>query len=429
MRVKGEGHPRRRADGRYEFSQVFTMPDGRRKRLYFYGKTQKEVQIKVRDARRREFLGQSPAQDRRTVREYIESWMETTGRAVVRDSTFVTYEGHVRLHILPALGFHALVELTPQHVEALLQDMKARGKARATCRYTRSVLSRILADAVSFGLVPRNAARLAQLPRDNDSDEESEGECEGTNGTGTGTGTGSSRGRPNSRAQVWDEGQAARFLQSIKGHRMEAFYVVALALGLRRGEILALSWRDVDLDRGLLTVRYSLARVGGRLRLARPKTRKSRRTLKMPPIVVEALRRRRDIQRREREAPSWQANIHDFVFTTGVGTPVEPRNMRRAFLALTRRAGLTTIRIHDMRHTSASISIARKISVHVVSKRLGHSSTRVTNDTYIHPFESMEQEEADEMNQALGGPGLLEQDDDGGAEDAGGGGEKDAEGA
>lgn len=172
----------------------------------------------------------------------------------------------------------------------------------------------------------------------------------------------------------------------MRGDRLEARWVIAIALGLRQGEALGLRWSDVDLDEGVLHVRRALQRQpDGALKLAEPKTARSRRAVPLPPSAVDALRDRRLLQEEEEERTGglW-ANRLGLVFTTSVGTPIHPRNDLRSFRAITERGGLRRVRLHDLRHTTATLLLAQGVPARVVMEILGHSQISVTLNTYSH---------------------------------------------
>lgn len=152
--------------------------------------------------------------------------------------------------------------------------------------------------------------------------------------------------------------EARAFLDAVRGDRLEALYAVAVAIGLRQGEILGLRWSDVDLDGGTIRVSQALQRVGGRMTFVEPKSLRSRRTIPMPPTVARALRAHRARQLEERLAggPDW--NAHDLVFISTTGTPLDGRNLTRRFQAVLERAGLPRMRFHDARHTCATLLLA-----------------------------------------------------------------------
>jgi integrase len=224
-------------------------------------------------------------------------------------------------------------------------------------RYALAVLRRALRQATLWGRVPRNVALLVTPP-----------------------------------AATWQERaaltpeQGRALLAAARGERLEALYRVALMLGLRRGEVLGLRWVDVDLVARTLRVAQTVQRVGGKLAIGEPKTRRSRRTLPLPEALARSLTAHRGRQRadRERAGDAWSGC--GLVFTTRFGTPLEPRNVVRAFKILLAHAGLPDIRFHDLRHSCASLLVAAGHHPRVVMETLGHSQIGITMDTYAHIY-------------------------------------------
>lgn len=201
--------------------------------------------------------------------------------------------------------------------------------------------------------------------------------------------------------QPLDIAEAQQLLKAARGDRLYALWAVAIGVGLRRGEALALRWRDLDLDAGVLRVEQAVQRVEGKLQFAPPKTARSRRTVPLPDVCTAALRAHRLAQQRERLAlgPAWQD--FELVFTTGLGTPIEPRNINRSFDAPCRRAGVRRLRLHDLRHTCASLLLAQGVPARVVMETLGHSQIAVTMNLYTHVLPTVQREAAERMNEAL----------------------------
>ena len=184
--------------------------------------------------------------------------------------------------------------------------------------------------------------------------------------------------------------EARRFLTVARTHRLSALWAVALGVGLRRGEALGLKWSDVDLDRGRLTVRRSLQRVDGKLSLHQTKTSTSERTIPLPQPLIQALseHRRRQLEERFTAGAAWED--HNLVFCTTHGRPIEPRNINRAFTALLRKTNLRTIRLHDLRHSCATMLFAQGVEAATVQRILGHSSITVTTSTYVDVIEQVQ---------------------------------------
>lgn len=315
-----------------------------------------------------------------TVSEFLKEWLAEVVKPDKAMGTYVGYEVNVRLHITPYLDNIPLQDLAPEHIQAMVNRERATGQSNRTTQYALSVLKTALKQAVKWRRISRNPAELVDAPR--------------------------IRRRP---ATIFTQAQAQLFLATLKGDRLEAFYTAAVALGLRRGEALALKWADVDLEGGTIAIRASLQRLSGVLGLHATKNQTSTRTVLLPRVVIASLREHRKRQLEERlHAKEWVDG--DYVFTTTRGTPVEPRNINRHFERILVKAGLghlregkEPIRVHDMRHSAASILLAQGVPLHVVSRILGHSSIRTTADTYSHIYPEGFQSAADKMDDALGG--------------------------
>ena len=192
-------------------------------------------------------------------------------------------------------------------------------------------------------------------------------------------------------------------MASEAGDRLEALYVLALNTGMRQGELLALKWDDVDLERGVLRVRRTLTREGGSYAFGEPKTKKSRRTIRLTTGAVQLLRDHlsRQLEEMERIGSLYQPG--GLIFATEAGTIINPSNLRnRSFKPLLRRAGLRQVRFHDLRHTCATLLLSKNINPKVVSEMLGHASVRITLDTYSHLMPDMQETAANALQEALG---------------------------
>jgi integrase len=357
-RGHGEGSIHFKADKQLWCATVdLGRTDGKRKRKYLYGKTRKEVAEQLKVALRDQQQGLPVAVERQTVAQYLTRWLEEVARPRLQPSTYVSYEQKVRLYLIPALGRHQLAKLDPQHVQAMMNALLARDLSPRTVQFTRAILRKALGQAVKWNLAARNVAALTEGP---------------------------SVPRHEMRALAPEE--ARRFLDAVKGDRLEALYTVAVSLGLRQGEALGLRWGDLDLDGGTLHVRVSLQRLAGQpYRLAEPKTRRSRRSLPLAPNLVAALRAHRARQLAERLAggPEWK-NEWDLVFTTPEGGPLSKHTLIPQFKKHLARAMLPAVRFHDLRHSCASLLVAQGVHPRVVMEMLGHSTIAVTMNTYSH---------------------------------------------
>jgi integrase len=207
---------------------------------------------------------------------------------------------------------------------------------------------------------------------------------------------------PRQRRPDLSVADAKRLLKVIAGERLEALYVLALTTGLRRGELLALRWDDIDLDSRQLRVRHALQRVDGKLRSVEPKTSSSRRSVVLPKIAVRYLEEHRNRQDNERLELGEAWREHGLVFASSVGTPIEPRNVNRRWDELRAKAGLDWLRLHDLRHGCATFLLAQGVPARAIMEVLGHGEIGVTMNTYAHVLPQLRQEAADAMDELFG---------------------------
>lgn len=364
----------KRPDGRWAAQvRLGVKADGKPNRPTVYGKTDTEVIDKLKVLLYEETQGVAPKSGRLTVAQFLTDWLQNVARVTVKPATYVSYEAFVRVHIVPALGGVVLAKLTPQDVQKLMAAKLASGdlSARST-NYIRSVLRRALTHAVRWGLVSRNAASQAEpLPQ----------------------------AKP--KISPFTPDQASRLIECAQTHRLCAAFELALATGLRRGELLGLRWKDVDMDAGALTVRVTLQRVNGQAAWLEPKTEASQRTVALPASLIARLRSHKAAQNAERRLSGVDWANKDLVFTNRSGGPMLPRNFDNQYQLLLRRAGLPHRRVHDLRHTAASLMLAAGIPLHIVSKTLGHTSISMTANFYGHLYDSDRQKVADVMDDFL----------------------------
>ncbi len=386
-RGAGEGLVRQRADGRWEGRLSLGWRDGKRVRRSFFAMTQVEVLDKLNRARHDRRNGLPVAADRQTLSEYLKAWLADI-RPTVKPRTFERFEELIALHVLPGLAKVRLEKLGPAHVQNLLGRKLAEGLSASTVVSIRNVLRNSLNRALRWGLIGRNVATLVDAPRIE---------------------------RPPVRVLSVDE--ARKLIEAAKGERLEALYTVALALGLRKGEICALSWDNLDLDGARLSVVNSLQRIRDRhttegpktrLEIVETKTQKSQRTLPLPQYAVKALRAHR-VRQMEARLAAGGAAWHDhqgLVFTNpagNLGGPVEPVLLGRDFRRLLKKAELPRIKFHALRHSAASLMLAQGVPLKTIQEILGHSSLSVTSAFYCHLGDDLKRQAADAMDRALGG--------------------------
>lgn len=363
-----EGTIRHRPDGLWEAR--LSLPGGKRKSLY--AQTRREVRDKLRTAQRDLDNGLDIAIKRQTLQQFLDRWLADVVRPSTAPKTYQSYADVVRVHLVPTLGHIEIRKLTPQHLQKLLTDKQRAGLSPRTVSYIRTVLRIALNRGLKWGNVSRNVAALTDPPRITRTE----------------------------RTPLTPE-QARQFLTAVAGSRDEALYRVALALGLRLGEALGLSWDDVDLDTGSLRVRQALQRIDGKLTLKTPKTERSRRTLSMPASLVVALRAHKVRQLKERLMAGRFWTESGLVFVNTIGGPMEPSNVLKVFKRHLADAGLPPQRFHDLRHASASLLLAQGVSPRVVMDILGHSQMATTMDLYSHVMPAAHRDAANLMDRML----------------------------
>jgi len=374
-RSNGEGSVYRRADGRWTGAHYVLRPDGGRVRRAVYAKTQRAAVAKLDELVAKTSAGVPLAVESWTVESYASHWMGPVVTPRLRPATVSSYRSTLRLHIVPGLGRYTLRRLTPTHVRALLAAKLEAGLSVRSVQIIHSTLRAMLAEAMRDELVERNVAALVRVPT-----------------------------AEREEVQPWSPEEAGTFLRSARKDRLYALFAVGVGLGMRRGELLGLRWSDVDLDKRVVHVRHTAQRVYGHgMVFGPPKSARSRRDIPLPAVTVGVLLEHRKRQEAERAViePYWQET--GLVFTTTIGTVIEPRNLARVLDALVADAGVRRIRLHDMRHTCASLLLAQGVPARVVMEVLGHSQLGITMNLYSHVMPSALREAADAIDRVLGG--------------------------
>jgi integrase len=345
---------------------------GKPLRKYVSSKKRPEVVKQLKELRRRIDDGQILKTGDVNVTELFERWFNDVMRHQIAPSTFSNYQTVVRLHVLPVLGRKKLVELTVNDVDKLLSLKTDGGLSPSTVRRIRAVLAQCLDQAIRWELVHRNVATLSRSPKMN---------------------------RQEGRTLTPE--QARHLLETLQGHHNEALYALMLSTGLRRGEALGLQWTDFDRTTGVLRISRQLKREGSQLVTTDTKTSLSRRAVNLPEPMLKALLRHEDRQgaQKERLGKTWVES--DYIFTSTIGTPIDPRNLYREFQKVCRLAGLGDWHPHELRHSAASLMLAQGVKIQVVSQVLGHSSIRMTADVYGHLLDPDRKEAADAMGAML----------------------------
>jgi integrase len=279
----------------------------------------------------------------------------------------------VNNHLRPALGGIKLKKLSAAHVQGFYRDRLDHGLSPSTVHKMHAILHKALSQALKWHMVPRNVTEAVSPPRP----------------------------APKEMRPLTSE-EARRLLQEARGNRLEALYVLAVTTGMRQGELLALRWQDVDIENGVVSVRRTLTRNDRGIEMGEPKTKKSRRSIRLTPRAVEALESHLERQLRDMGILGDRYEDRGLLFTTGTGGPINPSNLRqKSFARLLKEAGLPHMRFHDLRHTCATLLFAQGTHPKYVQELLGHATIAITLDTYSHVIPGMSDHAAHAMQVAL----------------------------
>ena len=339
--------------------------------------------------------GRYVEQSKLNIRVFMDEWLLAI-EGTVRHSTWQNYKANVELHVIPDIGGIKVQRLTPANLNALYKKLQAEGKkepgrkkavkkddqpgngdeknekkglSAKTVRNIHVIIHKALDYAVAHNLVQKNVASLATPPKPARFGE--------------------------NEMKTWEAGELKQFLAAIESNRYYPAYLLAATTGMRRGEVLGLRWEDVDLDRGELSIRQALTSVSYKLQFSQPKTPRSRRCIPLDKWTVAVLKTQKARQAAERLAKGSEYITTGLVFSKEDGSTVHPDQFSHLFNALVKKTQLPRIRLHDVRHTYATLALQHGVHVKVVSERLGHSSVAFTLDVYAHVIPAMKQEAAD----------------------------------
>lgn len=372
--MKGTVRKPRTAGGTWSYRIDTGLDDrGRRRQREVGGfRTKKEAQAALNDALSGSQRGTYVAPSRTTVRQFLDEWHEGA-KTELGVTAWTNYGQIIRRNIQPYLGTKRLTDLSPLDVKRwhgkLLEGGRMDGGplSVASVKLAHRILHRALADAVRWNLIAVNPATGVRAPR----------------------------GEP-TEMTVWTADEAKRFLDAMAEDRLIALWTVALHTGLRRGELAGLRWTDIDLKSATLTVAQQRTTANHQVVITTPKA-KSQRQLLLAPATVAALRAHLHRQRQERLAlgPAWTDS--GYVFVDEAGTEYHPHRFTKMFEDAVKRAGVPRIRLHDTRHTMATLALEAGVHPKVVQEQLGHSAIAVTLDTYSHVPQAVRRDSADKI--------------------------------
>lgn len=368
-RGRGEGSIYRRKDGRWAASITLES----RKRKTFYGKTRREVQEQLAKALHEQQQGTLATGSRQTVKAFLLNWMEDVHKQNIRLGSQRRYTSLLKNHILPEIGHIPLQKLTAQQVQALYTRKLKSGLSVSMISGIHALLHKALDQAVKWKLVSINVCDAVSVPT-----------------------------KPKHENHPLTPEQAKKLLEAARSHRLETLLTVALATGMRKGELLSLRWADVDFeDMSLQVKRTFLGKYKGENKENEPKSASGRRNIPLAQFAVDALKqhRVRQLEAHLQVGDAWVDR--DLVFCKHNGDFIALTTFHELFKALLRDAGLPNIRFHDLRHSAATILLSMGVDMKVIQQILGHSNYAITANIYSHVLQSMSREAMQKMDDAF----------------------------
>ncbi len=371
-RGNNEGTISKRKDGRWCAAITTGYDDeGRQNRQFYYGKTRQEVADKLNQAVHRLSTGTYVEPNKITVGQWVDTWLNEYKKPSVRPTTYESYEYLTRVHIIPSIGHITLKDLRPEQLQKLYNDKLCKGRtdnsgglSARTVRYIHIIIHEALSQAVKNNLIVRNVSELTTLPK---------------------------QSKKEMRVLTLEE--QSRFLDTLEDDRLRAAYILALATGIREGELMALRWQDVDLKEGLIKINRSIKRVKNfdrnttvktKLIFQEPKTNAGKRTIPLPFSVIGELEAHKKRQLLEKMEARKVYTDNDLVFCNEIGNPTEPATIAQKFYKLIKKAGIDKANFHALRHTYATRLLEANEHPKVVQEILGHSDISMTLNTYSH---------------------------------------------
>ena len=394
-RDRGDGSVRKRPDGRWEGRYAYTdETTGKRVDKSVYAPSQAEAKRKLKELIKQHEYEVENADENDdyvkpsglTVGEWLDVWMKEYKKNSVRPATYSSYTTSIKTHIKPALGDMELQKLRPDHIQTMMNDLSRGNKQKKknplapwTVLKAKNVLSGALEQAIRNQIIPYNPVKASVPPK-----------------------------LEQKEIRVLTEDEQKIFMEAVKGHRLEALYVVVLATGMRRGEILGLTWDCIDWNNNTILVKGAISRVKDpdtgitALRYAEPKTKSGRRQIPILPNLIPVLKAHKERQDAEKAEAGSAWNKQNLVFCSNVGTPLEPRRLATTMDKLTKKVGLPHFTFHALRHTFATRMLEANVPAKVVQDVLGHADVTLTLNTYSHVIGTTAHDQMEKINGLFG---------------------------
>lgn len=363
-RGQGEGCITKRKDGKW--ASVITVgrnADGLQKRRFFYGKTRQEVAAKLTKALNDLKSGMYVDINKIMLKDWLQTWLYDFKINSIKPKTLESYSFIVNCYLIPCIGYIYIQDLKMEHVQSMLNSLSKRKLSPRTIKYTYIILHSALDQAVKNNIIVKNVSNNVITPK-----------------------------QAKHEIKILSLEEQNIFIRCIESHRLYVAFVLLLSTGVRIGELLALTWDNVDFDNAVIKITQNLQRVKvfdntsktkTKLIFGTPKTDKGRRFIPLLDDVVSLLKVHKEKQSDELSILGL-SNEKTLVFCSEIGTAIEPRSFTRTFKSLLKKANISNINIHALRHTFATRGLENGIELKIMQEILGHSSISVTGDIYSH---------------------------------------------
>lgn len=343
--------------------------------------TKKDAERKLTELLHQHDTGGFVKPGKLTMADYLRLWLNDYATANVRPRTLQRYQGIIERHLIPSFGSVLLTKLQPSHIQSCyaksLTDGRLDGKsggltAKSIVQHHR-ILKQALSHAVKWGFLSRNVAQAVDPPRP-----------------------------VNREMHTLDNEDVLVFLEQAKETDYYTLFYLAIYTGLRRSEMLGLRWKDLNLHMSTLSVVQAMHRLkGGEIQFLEPKTAKGRRSVALSPSTTIMLRQYHEQQQAIRIIMGTTLSAYDLVFSQPDGSPLKPDTITNTFLRIARKAGLLNVRLHDLRHTHATLMLQQGVHPKIVQERLGHATIAITLDTYSHVLPGLQEAAALRFDEGL----------------------------
>lgn len=366
------GHISKRGSGYSIVIDIGNDPQtGKRQQKRFSGyKTKKEAQSALATIIHELEQGTFVLPTSTTLKEYLEYWLNQR-KTKLSPTTVYSYEVIINNHLIPSLGNIKLTDLKPLTINEYYNTKLEILSGRTVLHHHR-MLRKALQDAVNWQVIKDNPCDSVESPK-----------------------------AKKYKAEVYDKEDIKKLISALSGHELEAHISLALFLGLRRGELLALKWSDINYEDSTITIQRNLVVASSKLVLKEPKTEDSMRTIVLTPEILEILRRHKISQKEQKLRFGKHYKDDDFIFTKEDGELINPGSFSHTFADFLKNNNLRHIRLHDLRHTNATLMLMSNIPAKVASARLGHSNVSTTLDIYSHVLKDMEKEVSDKISDII----------------------------